>query len=271
MKNFIKPEGIQKWIKEEFKNLDFNDNIKKNENIAKTLGVISIGLYSALGINENEKFYLRDSQILAILIFIDNHGKSEGIIEEISTGEGKSAIISCLAAYFGLRGYKVDIITSSKTLAERDSNKFKNFYNLLGLTDDNCREYEETPYKADILYGTFLNFEGDLLDEISSNRKIRGDRKYEIIIIDEVDNMFIDGIEGSTQLTHSSKGYQYLIPMYLSIYLFVDILDHLLYDQLLKKYDEIINKNNFKNLSIESKKKNIRKNTRCFRKKEYFC
>lgn len=259
MKNIVKSTEIKKWIEEEFKKFDFNDNNKKNKNIAKTLGVISIGLYTALGRNESEKFYLRDSQILAILIFIDNHGKSKGLIEEISTGEGKSAIISCLAAFFGLRGYKVDIITSSNTLAERDANKFKKFYNLLGLTDDNCRQYEEAPYKTDIVYGTFLDFEGDLLDEISSNKKIRGDRKFEIIIIDEVDNMFIDGIEGSTQLTHPSKGYQYLIPMYLSIYLFVDILDHLLYEQLIKQYDEIINNENFKHLNDESKKKILEK------------
>ena len=140
-------------------------------------------------------------------------------------------------------------------MAERDANKFKKFYSLFGLSDDNCRQYDQAPYKTNIVYGTFLDFEGDLLDEISSGKKIRGDRKFEIIIIDEVDNMFIDDIEGSTKLTHSSKGYQYLIPMYLSIYLFVDILDHLLYEQLIKQYDEIINKENYKNLSEESKKK----------------
>lgn len=270
MKNKVKSTEIKKWLEVDFKKLDFNDVNKKNENIAKTLGVISIGLYTALGRNESEKFYLRDSQILAILIFIDNHGKSKGLIEEISTGEGKSAIISCLAAFFGLRGYKVDIITSSKTLAERDANKFKNFYNLLGLTDDNCKQYEEAPYKADIIYGTFLDFEGDLLDEISSGKKIRGDRKFEIIIIDEVDNMFIDGIEGSTQLTHSSKGYQYLIPIYLSIYLFVDIFDHLLYEQLIKQYDEIINKENFKNLNDNSKRKILGKIHDVYERKNTF-
>jgi len=270
MKNKVKSTEIKKWLEVDFKKLDFNDKNKKNEYIAKTLGVISIGLYTALGRNKSEKFYLRDSQILAILIFIDNHGKSKGLIEEISTGEGKSAIISCLAAFFGLRGYKVDIITSSKTLAERDANKFKIFYNLLGLTDDNCKQYEEAPYKADIIYGTFLDFEGDLLDEISSGKKIRGDRKFEIIIIDEVDNMFIDGIEGSTQLTHSSKGYQYLIPIYLSIYLFVDIFDHLLYEQLIKQYDEIINKENFKNLNDDSKRKILGKINDVYERKNTF-
>ena len=98
MKNIVKSTEIKKWIEEDFKKLDFNTGGKKNKSIAKTIGVISIGLFTALGKYQKEKFYLRDSQILAILIFIDNHGNNKGIIEEISTGEGKSAIISCLAA-----------------------------------------------------------------------------------------------------------------------------------------------------------------------------
>jgi preprotein translocase subunit SecA len=57
----------------------------------------------------------------------------KGIIEEIPTGEGKSAIISCLAAYFALNNHKVDIITSSNLLAERDANKFKKFFDLLKI------------------------------------------------------------------------------------------------------------------------------------------
>ena len=98
MKNIVKSTEIKKWIEEDFKKLDFNTDGKKNKRIAKTIGVISIGLFTALGKYQKEKFYLRDSQILAILIFIDNHGNNKGIIEEISTGEGKSGIISCLAA-----------------------------------------------------------------------------------------------------------------------------------------------------------------------------
>ena len=130
-----KPENFKNWIKE-FKNYDFKSK-EKNDNIAKTLGVISYAL------EETRKYPLREAQILAILIFIDNKesqddneeieleeepkneiiidneernkknarkkDKSKGIIEQISTGEGKSAIIGCLSAYFGLRGHKVDI------------------------------------------------------------------------------------------------------------------------------------------------------------------
>ena len=258
MKNIIKPKDIKKWIEEELIKYNFEKKEEKYINVAKTLGVISIGLYHSIE-NEKEKYYLREVQLLAILIFIDNNGKSNGIIEEIATGEGKSAIISCLAAYFGLRKHKVDIITSSRTLAERDAIKYKNFYNIFGLESDNCKNYNPAPYKADIVYGTFLDFEGDLLDEISNSNIIRGDRPYDIIIIDEVDNMFIDGIKGSTQLTRSSKGYQFLIPIYLQIYLFIDILDHLYLEEFIKQFDIITSQNNYQNLSDGSKKKIINK------------
>ena len=188
---------------EKFKKYDFKSK-NKNEYIAEALGVISSAL------EEKNKFPLRAAQLLAIFIFIDNNesqeddekinneimiekedkdkknkikkDKGKGIIEQISTGEGKSAIISCLSAYFGLRGHKVDIITSSTTLAIRDSIEFKKFYQTFNLVVDYARDYQPAPYKADITYGTFLNFEGDLLDELSSNITIRGDRPYDIII-----------------------------------------------------------------------------------------
>ena len=145
------------------------------------------------------------------MIFIDNFESQEkidtkdqkGIIEEIQTGEGKSSIISCLAAYFALNKHRVDIITSSNLLAERDANKFKKFFDLFKLRVGFCKannkdkDYDtrSQPYRGDIVYGTFLSFEGDLLEEISSNENIRGKREYDIIIIDEVDNAFIDCIE----------------------------------------------------------------------------
>ena len=274
--NTKRPDNYNSWI-EKFKKYDFKSN-NKYEYIAEALGVISFAL------EEKKKFSLRTAQLLAIFIFIDNNesqeddeqlnneiiieneeldeknkikkDKGKGIIEQISTGEGKSAIISCLSAFFGLRGHKVDIITSSTTLAIRDSLEFKEFYQIFNLDVDYVKDYQPAPYKADITYGTFLNFEGDLLEEISSNKIIRGDRPYDIIIIDEVDNAFIDCIQGSTQLTHSSKGYQFLIPMYVSIYLMIDLLDNMYLKQAKDKYEEIMARDEFKNLD-ENSKRNI--------------
>ena len=93
------------------------------------------------------------------------------------------------------------------------------------MTTSYPKNYQPAPYNADILYGTFLEFEGDYLDEITSTRKIRGKRGYQVIIIDEVDNLFIDNILGSTRLTNSSKGFKFLAPYYFTTYLSVLLVD----------------------------------------------
>ena len=118
---------------------------------------------------------------------------------------------------------KVDVISRSYSLAIRDSENFKNIYEYFNLTTSYPQRSISTPYKCDILYGTFFEFEGDYLREVIKNGKIRNDRPYEVIIIDEVDNLFIDNILSSTRLTCSSKGFKFLIPIYLSIYLSFDL------------------------------------------------
>ena len=190
--------------------------------------------------------------------------------------KGKSIIILCLAAYFGLKNHKIDIITSSSVLAERDAKNSVKFFEKLGLKVSYCKnstnklEENDTSYDANILYGTFLSFEGDLLEEMRSNEEIRHNRVFDIIIIDEVDNAFIDCIEGSTQLSQSSKGYQFLLPMYISIYFFVDILDNLYLDEVTKQYDDLISREKFKNLDEISKKKILDKLSEDSDRKEIF-
>ena len=68
----------------------------------------------------------RNIQIISLLLFIFKE-KNEGIIEQISTGEGKSLIITFLATIKAFLGNKVDILTSSPILAERDAKKMKEF------------------------------------------------------------------------------------------------------------------------------------------------
>ena len=53
----------------------------------------------------------------------------KGVFCKINTGEGKSTIIQFLAAYKVLCGNKVDIVSSSPVLAERDAkDKKKNYF-----------------------------------------------------------------------------------------------------------------------------------------------
>ena len=52
--------------------------------------------------------------------------------------------------------------------------KYEKLFSLFNLTKSYPKNYQPAPYNADVLYGTFLEFEGDYLDEITSTRKIRG-------------------------------------------------------------------------------------------------
>ena len=60
-------------------------------------------------------FYLRSTQLLAVLTFLKTDDK--GVLEQVSTGEGKSLIIVALAIVKALQGESVDVITSSSVLA----------------------------------------------------------------------------------------------------------------------------------------------------------
>ena len=88
----------------------------------------------------------RKIQIIALLLFLYKE-KTKGLIEQIPTGEGKTSISSFLAVIEALEGKKVDIITSSLVLAERDATLLKNFYNLFGLTVDYCRNSDPNSEK----------------------------------------------------------------------------------------------------------------------------
>lgn len=170
----------------------------------------------------------RKIQIISLLLMLNNYNNRSGLIEEVKTGEGKSLIIMFLATLKALEGKKVDILTSSPVLAERDCRNTKQFYEVFGLTCDFCHEDENEDnsnenlvyknYNSDIVYGTILSFAGDYLRTSFIGTKGRGDRKFEVIIIDEIDNICIDNIMNQTQLIDNFKGYKFLEYIYLFIY-----------------------------------------------------
>ena len=84
--------------------------------------------YIAIAIEETFSHRSRDTQLLASLMFTR---KSEacGRILQIKTGEGKSSIkIAMTAAFFPLKGRKVDIVTSWAVLAQRDASRYAKFF-----------------------------------------------------------------------------------------------------------------------------------------------
>lgn len=156
------------------------------------------------------EYFLRDTQIISVLVLLKRKNIKIGRIAQILTGEGKTAIVITLAAVKSLLGHKVDIVTSSEILAKRDAEDKKNkeLYNALGLTIDHCIKDENgTPnhgpkacYKADIVYGDAHNFQADILNDKYMKENTRNGRDYDCIIVDEIDSMFIDDYGKSTLL-----------------------------------------------------------------------
>ena len=244
-------EHIKLWKKNEFpswkKKIKGNNKKLQLEYIAKTVAVISIANKIFLENNDKKGYYLRQIQIIAILLFISKK-REKGLIEEIGTGEGKTTIIFTLAIYLGLMDHYVDIFTSASNLAKRDAEEFKELYGYFDLTVDYCRGEDPIPYNAKILYGTFFKLEGDFLREITKKKKIRNNRNIDAIIIDEVDNIFIDNIGGSTQLVNGSLGYDLICILYIYIYMFVDYTESHISKYIIDMFDKL---NNFKNFRDE--------------------
>ena len=63
------------------------------------------------------------------------------------------------------------------------------------------------------MYGTPINFSGDILRSEFMGRKIRKGRKFDIVIVDEVDNMLYDSLNSHTQLAGIDPGMNHLLPI----------------------------------------------------------
>ena len=231
----------------------------------------------------------RDIQIIAVLLFLYKE-KNCGLIEEISTGEGKTIIISFLAIIKSFQGKYVDILTSSLILAERDAKEMKSFYNFFGISADYCKENKSKSiendenkknkeylecYSSNIVYGDPLSFESDILKTLFMGIPGRGrNRGFDCIIIDEIDNICIDNIKNITELLDNFHGYKFFEYIYLFIYRELKKLDEKIikdinndkfkYDLFIFNYkDQIINyllnisQKEFSDLKILSQEKNI--------------
>lgn len=113
-------------------------------------------------------FHMTDSQILSCLVAL-NANQNQGRLLQVATGEGKSTIVSVLAIINALKGKKVDIVTSSPVLAERDAKEKAKLYQMFGLScaDNNDKSIyikgAKDCYKKDIVYGEAAQFQFDAL------------------------------------------------------------------------------------------------------------
>ena len=179
-------------------------NIYLKENYDELIAIVNNAVKIIYG------YQLRDSQIYSLLILLEKE-KSRGKITQILSGEGKTLIINCLAIILVLKGHKVDIVTSNPILATRDSEESKELYNYFGISVGNNIDKEEQimallegekteVYNKDIIYGTTLEYQGDILDDEYNLSGIRNNRGFDIVIVDEIDSMLIDEYSYKTRL-----------------------------------------------------------------------
>ena len=176
----------------------------------------------------SEKIYCQTPrliQIICLLYYLEGYKEAYGLILEVLTGEGKTLTISLLALYLSFLGNKVDILTSSPVLAERDAKNRKKLFNHFGISCDYCRNDSNKNkekmfecYNADIVYGDGISLIGDILRSTFMGKKGRGNRPFDYIIIDEIDNICIDNLRNIVELIDNFPGFKYLEFIYLFIY-----------------------------------------------------
>ncbi|XP_061573869.1 uncharacterized protein LOC133440573 [Cololabis saira] len=173
----------------------------ETEDLQEVLAVLcnAVHLHIAKG-----KWFPRATQMMSwCLLALSDNGK----LLEMGTGEGKSCVIAMFAVLRVLRGEKVDVVSSSSVLCQRDAEEWSEFYNYFNITvDTNTNKTEDEDrkecYQKDVVYGTIDAFAADHLRQIFEMKDVRPDRSYQCVIIDEVDSLLLDQ---GVQLTYLSS------------------------------------------------------------------
>ncbi|XP_073730549.1 uncharacterized protein [Misgurnus anguillicaudatus] len=169
-------------------------------------------------------YFPRCTQLASLLLLLLTQlTGNKGCLLEIGTGEGKSSILAMFATILAIRGTKVDIVTSSPVLAQRDQEEWKKFFNMFGVTSSvvpprfssvcSPEEQEEClrhAYRQQIVYGTVGVFAADILKQEFEKRTVRDKRQFELVIVDEVDYMTLDNGVQVTFLSHESSGFRHV-------------------------------------------------------------
>ena len=178
---------------------------------------------------------LRATQMISLLTFIDSILFSpNGRLANISTGEGKSLItISTAISQLLIKGGKVDILTSSEVLAERDAEESYEMFDIFGISvsnncdaDANANEKlrRERYEKNAVVYGEIGHFQRDILLTKYYDKDIRKELAS-CLIIDEVDSMCIDNMCNTLYISHQIADLRYLKEIYCYIWQAVNARD----------------------------------------------
>ncbi|KAI9563421.1 hypothetical protein GHT06_010884 [Daphnia sinensis] len=186
-------------------------------------------------VQEQLGFPLRDTQRVAIMTLLRKHPNSRNALVQVSTGEGKSLIVAGVAIAFALSEKQksksfsqIDVITSNSVLALRDSTLssdkggLKDIYEFFNVSvANNCShsiEERTKAYDSAVVYGELANFQRDYLLDKFYGSDSRGNRRFQHVIIDEVDCMLLDRGNNTLYLSHDIPGMETLESLYVFIW-----------------------------------------------------
>ena len=140
-----------------------------------------------------------------------------GRLIQVGTGEGKSCIVAMFAAFRAMRGDKVDIMSSSSLLAQRDLIDWEKFYTELKISVD-CNIGKDNDalkkcYECQVVYGTVEEFAGDWLKHHFHRKDTFGERTFQCAIVDEVDSSMLDKGDHVVYLSNDMPALKHLNPL----------------------------------------------------------
>lgn len=147
------------------------------------------------------------TQVFTVVTMLSAPSPLKGRACQVNTGEGKSTIIAMMAGFLGILGHRIDIVTSSTTLADRDARKYRVFFANLGLSVSAAthQNIADKDVSGDVVFAINSDFEF-----IEMARYIHGihedARNGTVVIIDEGDNALIDKQGSSARLAISDPG-----------------------------------------------------------------
>lgn len=86
-------------------------------------------------------------------------------------------------------------------------------------------------YECNVLYGAIDDFEADVLRDEYNKNGTRSKRPFEIVIVDEVDSMLIDGKNSSVRLSSAMPGMDHLEPLLAAIWIHVGLVASKIHEQ----------------------------------------
>lgn len=215
--------------------LDFND--PDPADLITILIVLSKAVkkctaFTAQSGEQVQGYFPRLTQLASLLLLLLPQSEDEmGCLLEIGTGEGKTCILAMFATIQATRGTKVDIVTSSPLLASRDQDEWRKLYDMFGITSstvppphiDTCsfKDHDkllEDAYQQQVVYGTVGTFAADILRQEFEKTTARGRRKFECLVVDEVDYMTLDSGVQVTYLSHQAGSLRHVEQVLASIW-----------------------------------------------------